>query len=119
MLISLQEQYAHIVMTKREQKDSIMVARIDRATLGVQTRGTRRRAMPLLTGLVLITLASAGCTNQAFYESTEAWRISQCDRYAPRDRDECLATAKMPYSEYKTNRNEPVPSPTPEPDPPR
>jgi hypothetical protein len=75
-----------------------------------------RNTVPRTIALTVALLASA-CTHRQIYESTEAWRISQCDRYAPRDRDECLATAKMPYSEYKTNRHEPVPSPTPEPAP--
>ncbi|TJY59506.1 hypothetical protein E4T66_14100 [Sinimarinibacterium sp. CAU 1509] len=104
-------------MTKRDQKDSAGLDGIRWVPRGHRRSDARQRALPLLSGLCLITLAGSGCTNQEVYDSTEAWRITQCDRYAPRDREECLQQARMPYSEYKTNRHEPVPSPTPEPTP--
>ncbi len=105
-------------MTKQHRKD---FTRHHDAVPVQPGRSGRARRFRLRAGGLLLTLAgalsAAGCTNQQVYESTEAWRISQCDRYAPRDRDECLATAKMPYSEYKANRREPVPRPTPTPAP--
>lgn len=59
-------------------------------------------------GLALLFLlaGTVGCSHRQMYDSTTGVREQDCERYPPRERDECLRGARTPYDEYRRQRDD-------------
>lgn len=70
-------------------------------------RRHRRIGLALLIGIA----GTAGCSHQQMYDSTTGVREQDCERYPPREKEECLRSARTSYGEYKQQRDDAIAPP--------
>ena len=65
---------------------------------------TRQRSLAL--SLVLVALASAGCTTRAWYEATRVHAQNECRRQPSGESESCLSRVNaMTYDDYERQRS--------------
>jgi len=64
------------------------------------------RRGPLAVSLVLVALASAGCTTRAWYEAARVHAQNECRRQPSGESETCLSRVNaMTYDDYERQRS--------------
>lgn len=61
--------------------------------------------------LALVVIGTAGCSNRQVYDAATGLREQDCERYPPREKEECLQGARTSYDEYRQQRDDALAQP--------